>query len=335
MKNKLLNAIMLILITILGISGIVIIGNYAAIKIEDSSLYLFKESKPDYHVMVIVSGDDKGFVENFRAGIEKGAINEHIAYELWQFDGSDKHQEILRQFDIALKSDVDGIIIQAFENEAFNDILIEANLLGIPVVTIETTIPASERVSFISLNRYQIGDELGKILKAQLFNLQIYDGTVIMFDSLNEPINDQAVAINENLKRYFDVRVEDMGQEGQVILNAEEITKSLLNRYPDIVSIICNSSEESLGVIQALKNENRLDDIQVIAFGHDEVILDYVKREIIFASIVPDIEDMGYNAIKNIADFKRGDFVSSYQNMPFMILTKENVSPFLEVEDEN
>jgi len=320
-----------LLLIVLIITAILIVSNYTKIKFDDSSNERFSRlNPPDYRVMVIIDGSDPSYVETLKNGIERSAIDHNIAYEYWPFSGERKNEEILEQFDIGIRSNVDGIVIQALEDEEFNKILDRANEKSVPVVTIETKIPQAERVSFISFNRYQIGTQIGIQLKNRLQSLNIDSGTVIMFDSIDDSIKDQAVALNEELNRHYQVKVEAMEYEGENILNAEGVTKALLDKYPDIVSIICNNSEESLGVIQALKDANELENIQVIAFGDDAEILDYVKRKVIYATVVPDIEGMGYNVIKNLIDYKNGDFVSSYQNIHVDILSKENISDYLE-----
>jgi len=320
-----------LLLIVLIITAILIVSNYTKIKFDDSSNERFSRlTPPDYRVMVIIDGSDPSYVETLKNGIERSAIDHNIAYEYWPFSGERKNEEILEQFDIGIRSNVDGIVIQALEDEEFNKILDRANEKSVPVVTIETKIPQAERVSFISFNRYQIGTQIGIQLKNRLQSLNIDSGTVIMFDSIDDSIKDQAVALNEELNRHYQVKVEAMEYEGENILNAEGVTKALLDKYPDIVSIICNNSEESLGVIQALKDANELENIQVIAFGDDAEILDYVKRKVIYATVVPDIEGMGYNVIKNLIDYKNGDFVSSYQNIHVDILSKENISDYLE-----
>lgn len=331
MKKTISNILTGIFVVVLIVTTFLIISNYTRVEWDDSFSYRFNEmTPPSYHVMVIIDGSDTRYTETLKIGIEESALDYNIAYEYWNFSGERKNQKILDQFDIGVKSNVDGIVIQALEDERFNKILDEANEKNIPVITIETKIPKSERVSFISFNRYQIGSKIAKKLKSRLLSLEIYKGTIIMFDSIDGSINDQAIALNEGLNRNYHVKVAEMKYNGKNILNAEGATKELLDEYSDIIAIICNNSEESLGVIQALKDANKLDYVQVIAFGDDSVILDYVKRKVIYGTIIPDIEAMGYNVIKNLIDYKNGNFVSSYQNIHVEILLKENVEEYIE-----
>ncbi len=322
-KRTVINSLAGILIIILIVSGYGIIEGYMQITAEDPALFFFKNNKPDYHIMVILDGDNSERMSSVQKGIEKGSTLYNIAYEFWTFTGANKETQILRQFDIALRSLVDGIIIQSLDSNAFNTMLEVATKQQIPVVTFETTTPESERVNFVALNRYQVGVEVGKLLQKSFAKEGITQGDIIMFDASGEAIQDQAVGTHSELSNNFTIRIVALDKEGAALFNAEEATNQLLEKYANVVAVVCNSKEESLGVIQTLKNQNLLSTVQVVAFGNDQTLVDYVERQIIAGSIVPDFETMGLNGIKSIHDYWSGDFVSSYQSIPFSILEAE------------
>ncbi|MCH4891151.1 sugar ABC transporter substrate-binding protein [Acidaminobacter sp. JC074] len=315
MKRTLIYILTGILLILLVFSGVMTVTSYSSIQVENDD---FKwDEKPKYRTMIIVDGTDASHVTDIRAGLEAFALESKTAFEFWVFSGPDKDEKIIQQLDIALRSGVDGVIVEAVSDSRFEDLIERASSMDLPVVTLEKSLPESERLSFITLNQYEIGQKIGLKLKNELKS----SGTVIIFNASG----DQASAINSHLKNDFLVRVEALGTDAQVILDAEDVTKQLLFKYDDIVSMVCNSSEESIGVIQALKDANKLDDIQVVAFGDDETIMDFVSRDVILGTVVPDMKEMGYMALKNLYDFNEGNLVPSYQNTPVELITNDNM----------
>ncbi len=330
MRKIIVYAITTVLIIVLLLSGVMTIASYSRVQIEDDIDLVWQE-EPKYRMMVIVDGSDASYVSAIKEGLNQSAIEHQVAYEFWEFSGDDKDEQIIRQLDIALRSNVNGVIVEAVNDSLFDSLIEKADDFELAVVTLEKSLPESERLSFITLNQYEIGNMIGLRLKNELNSR----GSVVIFNDSEDSINDQAAAINGHLKNYYDVRVETSGYDSEIILDAEDTTQQLLLKHSDIVSVICNGSEESIGVIQALKDANKLDEIKVVAFGDDETILDYVRRDIITGTIVPDIEKMGYMALKNLYDFNEGNLVPSYQNIPVELITHDNIEQVLDENKNN
>lgn len=325
-KEYLLNGITIVLVVILFILSILIGFNFT--KLNDEVIegnHFSKKNPPNFRFMVIVDGSDLKFVEEFEQGLLEAANHHNVAYELWYFDGENKSDKIQRQFDIAIESNVDGIILQAFDTISFDQTLQKANTRDIPVITIGTDIPAQEKVSFISNNQYRMGTQLGKLLKEYFENEKINSGTIILFQNDRIENSDKALAINEVLNDRFNIQRIRNDLSADNALNTVGMTQSILKKYDDIVSIICSNGEETLGTIQALKDQNMIHDIVVIGNDDYDEILDYVEREIIFATVVVENKRIGYEAIEEMVKYKNQEFVSQYRDINENILRRQEV----------
>jgi len=329
MKKRLEQIITFILILVLIILGFFVVLNFTNISRNLSIGTNFsKESKPLYRFMIILDGTDQSYVNEFKVGAETAAKDYSVVFEMWQFDGEDKVDKIIRQFDIAVESDVDGVIIQAIDNDAFTQSLSKANYREIPVITIGTKIPRDNIVSDISYNEYQIGSQIGKILSNYFYSEQINRGTIVLFQ--NDTLNgqDNGLAINEKLGEGFDIKPISIDYDGEDTLNAEGVTKDILSKYSDIVAIICSTGEETLGVTQGLKDLNKLNDVLIIGSDDYEEILDYVERGLIYATMVSDNERLGYEAIVNLVENNNGQFVSQYKDIRVNIISKISIAEY-------
>ena len=200
MRKRLINIITFILVAILTGIGVASIFNSAKLSRDTiTNLNFTKENPPLYHFMVIVDGADESYVEKFKKGITEACLDNSVAFEFWDFKGDGKEDKILRQFDIAIESKVDGIIIQPFEDDRFDEILKKANDRNIPTITIDIDIPTKEKVSFISFNRYQISTEIGKLLNSELNEKSIETGTIVVIQNDQNYNYDEVIALNEQL----------------------------------------------------------------------------------------------------------------------------------------
>ena len=75
-------------------------------------------------------------------------------------DGYSKEQLM----EIAILSDVDGIIVEGDDSEKLITLIAEAEENGIPVVTVMSDADKSRRKSFIGISSYDVGIEFGKQL---------------------------------------------------------------------------------------------------------------------------------------------------------------------------
>lgn len=329
MKKRLEQAITFILIFILIILGFFVVLNFTNISRNLTTGSSFsKDSKPFYRFMVILDGTDQSYVDEVQLGAQKAAEDYDIVFELWKFDGEDIVNKIIRQFDIGVESDVDGIIIQAIDNDAFDEILNKANYRNIPVLTIGTKIPRDNIVCDISYNEYQNGSQIGKIMSNYFIANEVHKGTIVLFQNNTLNGQDNGLAIKEKLDDNFLIKPISIDYDGEDTLNAEGVTKEMLRQYKDIVAIICSTGEETLGVTQGLKDMNRINNVLIIGSDDYPEILDYVERGLIFATTVSDNERLGYEAIVNMVESNNGQFISQYKDIRVNIISKLSIDAY-------
>ncbi len=326
MNRKILNGIAIFLIGVFVFLSVLIGIQLITLNPNNKNEKGFSsKNPPKFHFMVVLDGTDPNYIEACKKGLDEAAEKYNVVYELWYFSGENKMEKIQRQFDMGIESNIDGIILNAFDTEAFDQTLQKANRRQIPVITIGTDIPAQEKVSFISSNPYRMGTRIGTLLQEYFEEKSIYEGTVILFQNEYKEIQDQALAIHTSLNRQFNIqRIKNDESQGNA-LNTVGAIQNILRQYEDIVAIVCSNGEETLGAIQALKDQNMMNDIVVIGRDDYEVILDYVERGVIHATVVVEHQKIGYKAIEEMVKYKKGEFVSQYPDISETILQREDV----------
>lgn len=334
MKNRWINIVTLLLILVLIAVSVMIVMNFGQLsrELQVRETYDFDEP-PRYRYMVIVDGTDSGFVSELKKGLEGAREDFNVIYELWGFVGEDKEEAIKRQMDIGIESDVDGIIIQVFEDDDFNALFRKAKLRNIPVITLANEVPSEEKVTFITYNRYQMGSRIGKLLNEYLAGNYVQDGTIALLQTSTLVDQDQALSMQKEMYHGYKVTPIRVNYEGENILNAEEIAYDIITEYEDLRAIICLSSKETLGVVQALKDLNKINDVAVIGSGDSEEILEFVSRGVVYATIVPDNSRIGYEALLDMTKHKDGLFVSQYRDIFVRLITEKDLEDYLETKE--
>lgn len=320
--------ILLLTLSLIGLGFFVVLNLSTLSKEFSTDSFFHEENQPKQRFMLIIDGTDANYVKEMESGAWKASRDYQVAFELWSFRGEDKIEKIIEQFDIALESSVDGIIIEAFEDERFVEILGKANARKIPVITIGAEIPERETVSYISYNEYQIGSKIGSLLE-EFFRVQGIDtGTIAVVQNSSLNGQNSRIAIKEKLDdsfRFKHLSIDHMGVES---LSAEEATRNVIRENDDLIAIVCSSGEETLGAIQALKDTNKVGDVMVIGNDDYEEILDYIERGLVYATVVADNELLGYEAIMNMMNHIEDLLVSQYKDIQIRLITRSNLDQY-------
>jgi len=331
MAKRLLNMITILLALLLTVLIVLVTLNFTRLSQEFSTSNSFDLNNPPvYRFMVILDGTDKSYVDEVSFGVSKAAKEYGVVYEMWHFEGEDKEANILKQFDIAIESEVDGIIIQPFEDQAFDEVLRKSNARNIPVITINEDIPGQEKVSNLSYNDYSIGNTIGNLLKDEFAKDDINQGTIVLFQDNLDVGQDMGSGIQEKISPRFTIKPIVDEFSGEESLNAVSETIKIIDLYKDLKAIVCSNGDETLGVIQALKEMNKLNEVLVIGNDDYDEILDYVERGTILATVVTNNERIGYEAISQMVEHNKGKFVSQYKDIVVELIDSSNIHSYYE-----
>lgn len=334
MNKRWINISTIVLMVILVVLVVLIGLNFTELRKEMQSQSANKlDNPPNYHYMVIVDGSDSGSVNELKKGLDGASEDFGVIYELWSFSDDDRNNQIKRQMDIGIESDVDGIFIQASYDPDFSALFNKAKLRNIPVITLGNELPSAEKLSFITYNRYQMGSYIGKMLNEHLASKYIDDGTVILLQNSNLVDQDQALAMQDAMYQGYVVKPIRVDFNGEIILNSEDVAKEILRENEDLRAIICLSTAETLGVIEAIKDMNKVNDVVVIGSGDSEEVIDYVSRGVLYATIVPDHARIGYEALLDLTKHHEGNFVSQYRDINVRVITDKDLEAYLSMKE--
>lgn len=312
--------------------GSVATGVYLFTKI---NMNINAQSKADedkkYHIAVIVDGYHSTYSTQFLDGLQKGANEGNIAFEYWEIKANNVLEECLKQLDMAITSKVDGVILHAFNDERYEVLINKAEDAGIPVVILHEDVPSSRRLTYVGINRYNIGAKVAEIFQQNMPN----GGNIALIEKNlygnNSGLTDQnnvdllVMGMQEVISKNTALNLSQVKYTDVGLLSAEAVTTDIIHDESSIKGIFCADGQDTLGVLQVLTDFNRLNDVIIIGFDDLPEIVNYIDKGLIKASVVADYEMIGYEAVKALENRLNNKVVSSYIMTDIKIIQKSDI----------
>jgi inositol transport system substrate-binding protein len=113
---------------------------------------------------------------------------------------------------------------------------------------------------------------------------------------------------------------------------AKRITEDLLRKYPKgtISGLVAHNDEMAIGAAQAIKEAGRQDEFKVV-IGVDgtQPGLESIEEGGMTATVLQQSAEQGRKAVEVASQFLAGKPVDKTYNLPFTLVTKDNVAEFL------
>jgi len=293
-----------------------------------------------------------GFITNGIASFwliaDKGARDAAARYDvdvevLMPPDGTASDQR--RMVQDLLARGVEGIAITPLDPSNQMGLLAEIaqNTL---LITHDSDAPESDRLVYIGMDNYLAGRMCGSLLKEAMPE----GGTVVLFvgrtGQLNADLRRQGVidvlmdrSIDNTRRDPVDARIEgelftvlDTRVDQFDFARAKAQAEDALARYPDLDAMVGLFVYNPVQILEAVREAGKLDQITIVGFDEDDVVLEAIKQGTIAGTVVQNPYRYGYESVRVLAALVRGDRSvlpeSQFIDIPARTITKDNVDAF-------
>ena len=339
MKKKQLLYTLIILFLVFLITAMAV-GLYISEQIAGSSGkdYLWEDrSQVSGHILVIVDDSSQTYDSEFESGIREACDANRIAVEIKRIDPNNYIEDLVDELNKALYARIDGVIAHTTNHPLIADKIGELYEQGIPVVAMDQDLPDSPRITFVGVNQYDIGYMAGESLAKAL------DGkgsVAVISENSYEGESDSKedmmlLGLREVLKSYPDLSLAHIDYTKQGVLSAETVAMDLIRSYEDINGFFCTSGTNTLGVVQMLIDNNMVNNLQLVGYGNDPEILEYIsKGNVVDSTIVSDYRDIGKQSVLALVEYMEHGFVSSYINTDIQVVDENNIEAYMEAQGD-
>lgn len=298
----------------------------------------------DKYYAMITDNDRSDFWQAVYNGARQEGIAENAYVEFFAGNVGTRYTAEERM-EIAIAAGVDGIIVEGNDSHALRDVIGKAKENGIPVVVISQDVTESERISFVGIGRYDLGQTYGRQtcdlareiiaqreseegadgrLKIMVLISQETDsnGQNLLVSGIREEIAKDSVLENKIMLDTY--TIDDSGA-----FTAEESIRDIFMGQEDVPDIlVCLSEIHTTCAYQAVIDYNKVGITNIIGYYDSETILGGVDKEIIYCTISMDTEQMGRYCVDALSEYLEAGHVSEYFTVDTYVVNKENVSRY-------
>lgn len=263
-----------------------------------------------------------------RKGVEKAdgeLANVEVEFKL-PADGTAAEQR--RIIDDLLSKGINGIAISPVDPDNQTQFINDTAKKAL-VITQDSDAPGSERALYIGTDNVAAGRQAGELIKEALPN----GGKIMLFVGKSDARNaaERAQGIKEALKdskiEIIDTRTDDTDRA-----RAKTNAADTLVKYADVAALVGLWSYNGPAILNAVKDANKVGQVKIICFDEEDETLAGVKDGAIFATVVQQPFEFGYQSVKLMSEILGGDKskipANKQINVPTLIIKKDSVEDF-------
>ena len=279
--------------------------------------------------LAFVTNNSSDFWTIARKGTEKAdaEFNDVTVDFRLPADGTAAEQK--RLIDDLLAKGVDGMAVSPVDPENQTQTLNDTAKHAL-VVTQDSDAPKSDRAFYVGTDNVAAGRVAGGLIKEVLPQ----GGKIMLFvgklDARNAQERLQGIreALQGSNIQILDVRTDDTDR-----VRAKSNVSDTLVKYPDVVGLVGLWSYNGPAILSAVQDANKTGTVKIIAFDEEDNTLNGVKQGAIYATVVQQPFEFGYQAIKMMRQYLKGDKssvpASKQVFVPTLVIKKDNVDDFM------
>lgn len=229
---------------------------------------------------------------------------------------------------MAVASKIDGILTQGLNDEEFAPAIDKAIEMGIPVITIDSDSPGSNRIAYVGTDNYAAGFQAGKAL----IELSRGEANVgIVTGSLKAAnLKERVRGFMDAVKRESNIRILDMQDSNISRIQSAAVAYAMMNEHPKLDTFFGTSALDALGIAQMLEDAKKNDaeplrKPRIIGFDDLPETIELVDKGVIDATVVQQPYQMGTVGVELMLDYLKGNRIVTVYNTDARVLRKSDL----------
>jgi ribose transport system substrate-binding protein len=269
-----------------------------------------------------------------RKGVEKADGELADVSVEFKLPGEGTAAEQKRIIDDLISTGVNGMAISPVDPDNQTQLINDAAKKAL-VITQDSDAPSSDRALYIGTDNVAAGRQAGELIKEALPD----GGKIMVFVGKSDARNaaERLQGIKEALAgskvEILDVRTDDTDRA-----RAKSNAADTLVKHPDVAALVGLWSYNGPAILNAVKEAGKAGQVKIICFDEEDETLAGVKDGAIFATVVQQPYEFGYQSVKIMAQILKGDKsaipVNKQINVPTLVIKKDGVDAFVKKINE-
>ena len=278
--------------------------------------------------LAFVTNNASDFWTIARKGTEKAAGELPNADIEFRINSDNTAAEQQRVVDDLLAKGIDGIAISPVDPVNQLQMLNRAAQQAL-VITQDSDAPSSNRVCYIGTDNVAAGRQAGGLVKEALpqgGKIMVFVGTL---DAANAQQRYQGL---KEALQGSNIQILDVRTDGADRVRAKSNAADTLVNQPDLAGMVGLWSYNGPAIVGAVRDAGKTGKVKIVAFDEEDETLSGIKDESIYATVVQQPFEFGYQSMKLIARILDGDRAgipaSKQIFVPTLAIKKADVDEF-------
>ncbi|MDI9485299.1 MAG: ABC transporter substrate-binding protein [Bacillota bacterium] len=252
----------------------------------------------------------KGFMHQFWQAVKSGADAAAADYGVTiTFEGPESESEVAKQIDMlqtALDKQPNAIVIAALDSKAAIPLLEVAAGRGIPIIAFDSGVDSDLVLTTAATDNYAAAAKAADRM-AELIG---YEGkvAVIVHDQVSHSGTQRRDGFVDRINEaYPHIQIVDVQYGGGDHLRSTDLAKAIIQANPDLAGFFGGNEGSAVGVINAVVELNKADDIVVVGFDSGGLQLNAIRSGVMEGAITQNPYGIGYKAVEAAVLALRGE----------------------------
>jgi len=267
------------------------------------------------------------FFNQVNDGAKKAAAEKGV--DLVIVDGQNDPAKQVRAIETFVAQKVGAIIVLAIDVNGIRPAVEAARKAKIPVIAIDAKVAVPPASTFIGVDNYKAGVEIGKWLVKYVRDKMGGKANVGIVGALNSFIqNQRRDGFLKALQEAPGIRVVATvdGQNVQEI--ALSAAENLITANRNLDFVYATGEPALIGVIAAVQSQKVTDRVKVVGWDLTKQAIEGLDKGYVLAVVQQDPYQEGYQAVLNALKLIAGEKIPAEILIPTTIVTKKNVDKY-------
>lgn len=265
-----------------------------------------EDAEPTYHFSLYLPDTQNSFFDAIVAGARNAAVEVDAVLSLHSIDPS------RGEFEMAAYTGVDGVVVCPYlDDKTARRQLEKLSANGIPLVIMNHNVPTDAPWPYIGANNFDVGRKMGSVARRVAGS---DPHLAVVYSDKSPGIYAERELVEMGIRTAMGnlLKAPLMSlKTNRNPLDAEAMTYRLLRSSPEINAIIFTDANDTIAAAQVLIDMNLVGHVQIVGFGDEESILEYIRKGIVAATIAVNPEKIGYDAVKSLASLCSTGYTST------------------------
>ena len=276
------------------------------------------------YIAMISKGFQHQFWQAVKSGAEKAAKDLGVTIT---FEGPESEAMVDKQIEMlqaALAKKPAALCIAALDSKAVIPYLEKAQQMGIPVIGFDSGVDSDIPVTTVATDNIKAAGYAAD--KMAEFIGKVGEVALVVHDQTSRTgIDRRDGFVNRIKQKYPLIKIVDIQYGGGDHLKSTDLTKAIIQAHPRLKGIFGANEGSAIGVINAVKEMNKVGKIVVIGYDSGKQQIEAIKSGLMKGAITQNPVGMGYMAVEAAVKAIKGEKLPKFIDSGFYWYDKTNI----------